>query len=70
MEFEYIPNFANNYNFVTCYKEKDADIWKFYSVADTMNEAQIDIKFLRKSNYDFLVIINVSNYERGNRNDD
>lgn len=60
-----IPTFANNYNFVICYKENFSDIWEYYSVADTMNEAQIDIDFLRQNYSDYLVIINISKYEKG-----
>lgn len=61
-----IPSFTNDYNFVICYKENPSqDTWEYYSVADTMNEAQIDIDFLRQNYSDYLVIINISKYERG-----
>lgn len=60
-----IPTFANNYNFVICYKEKFSDTWEYYSVTNTMNEAQNDINFLRQNYSDYLVIINIGNYEKG-----
>jgi hypothetical protein len=61
-----IPSFANDYNFVICYKEDSSqDTWEYYSVADTMNEAQIDINFLRQNYSDYLVIINIGKYEKG-----
>ena len=64
MEFN-IPSFANDYSFIVCYKEKPTDkVWEYYSVMNTMNEAQDDIKYLRRKKYDFLLIINVSHYEK------
>lgn len=68
MEFNYIPSGANNYNFVICYKNSpDENAWRFYDVADTMNEAQNHVNSLKRFGAETLVIINISNYERGKR---
>ena len=68
MEFSYLPSYANNYPFVTCYKsDPSKEVWEFYGVADTMNEVQNDIETLRDLNAEYLIIMNVSNYERGKK---
>lgn len=67
MEFN-LPSYANNYPFVVCYKENPSqDVWEYYSVADTMNEAQHDIETLRGLNAEYLIIMNISRYERRNK---
>jgi len=70
MEFN-IPSFANDYNFIICYKENpNQDTWEYYSVADNMNHAQSDCRCLKRRGYKYLVIINISHYEGSIYNDD
>ena len=67
MEFN-LPSFTKYYPFVTCYKSNPSqEVWKFYGVADTINEVQHDIETLRDLNDEYLIIMNISNYERGNK---
>ena len=64
MEFN-LPSYANDYPFVTCYKSNPSqEVWELYGVADTMNEVQHDIETLRDLNAEYLIIMNINNYER------
>ena len=67
MEFN-LPSYTNDYPFVTCYKsDSSQEVWELYGVADTMNEVQHDIETLRDLNAEYLIIMNISKYERGKK---
>lgn len=68
MEFSHLPSYTNNYPFIICYKsDPSKEVWEFYGVADTMNEVQNGIKTLRDLNAEYLIIMNISNYEKGKK---
>lgn len=61
MDFKGIPSYANDYEFIVCYKGEldDPDTYYFYSISDNAHMAEKDCEEIRNSGLEPIIIHNV-----------
>lgn len=59
MEFEQLPSWASDYEFIVCYRDVNEDLFKFYAVAEQGFHAEQLCSEIKSDTVETIIIHNV-----------